>query len=56
MEAVNCKIKLANNKFILVNVLAYTISYELKTSHYRCRKMNNRNLLFIIEITFDSPQ
>ena len=23
MEAVNCKIKLANNKFILVNILAY---------------------------------
>ena len=24
MEAVNCKIKLANSKFILVNILAYS--------------------------------
>ena len=56
-EVVNCNIKLENRKFILANILAYSfISYEIKKkSYYRCQNVNNRNLLFLVEITFDGP-
>ena len=36
--------------------LATTVSYELKKrSNYRCQNLNNRNLLFLVEITSGSP-
>ena len=53
MEAENCKIKPAS--MFQLTFLPTTISYELKKSNYLYQNLDNRNLLFLIEIPYSRP-
>ena len=55
MEVVNCKVKQQVYFSCCLTLLATKISYELKSSNYQCRNLNHRNLLFLIEFRFCSP-